>query len=165
MKNQEPEIITLQPRLLVGVHAVTSLAENHTTQLWQQFMPRRNEIHFPLNNDLYSVSLYGAQLQQGTFDAHTKFEKWAARAVTDLHDLPEGMAPLLVSGGLYAKFIHYGTYATFTETIDLIFRQWLPNSNYQLDDRAHFEVMTEKYRGPSDPDSEEEIWIPIKDNN
>jgi AraC family transcriptional regulator len=37
----------------------------------------------------------------------------------------------------------------------------LPNSAYALDDRAHFEVLGEKYKN-NDPSSEEEIWIPIK---
>jgi AraC family transcriptional regulator len=37
----------------------------------------------------------------------------------------------------------------------------LPNLGYTLDDRAHFEVLGEKYKN-NDPLSEEEIWIPIK---
>jgi AraC family transcriptional regulator len=37
----------------------------------------------------------------------------------------------------------------------------LPNSNYHLDDRPHFEILGEKYKN-ADPGSEEEIWIPIK---
>ena len=162
MAEQEPAILTIKPKLLVGMHMLTSLDENQTVALWQQFMPRRTEIPDTLSKDLYSVSLFGHELQYGTFDANTKFEKWAAMAVSDLGVLPDNMAPLLVSGGLYARFIHYGTYASFSETLDLMYRQWLPNSGYQLDNRAHFEVMTEKYLGPSDPNSEEEIWIPIK---
>jgi len=43
-----------------------------------------------------------------------------------------------------------------------IYGQWLPNSNYLLDDKPHFEVLGEKYKN-NDPNSEEEIWIPIKD--
>jgi AraC family transcriptional regulator len=41
-----------------------------------------------------------------------------------------------------------------------IFSEWLPNSDYRLADRAHFEVLGEKYKN-NDPSSEEEIWIPI----
>ena len=32
---------------------------------------------------------------------------------------------------------------------------------YTLDDRPHFEILGEKYKN-QDPDSEEELWIPIK---
>jgi AraC family transcriptional regulator len=37
----------------------------------------------------------------------------------------------------------------------------LPNSAYELDDREHFELLGEKYKN-NDPNSEEEIWIPIR---
>ncbi len=37
----------------------------------------------------------------------------------------------------------------------------LPNSEYELENRPHFEVLGEKYKN-NDPNSEEEIWIPIK---
>jgi AraC family transcriptional regulator len=35
---------------------------------------------------------------------------------------------------------------------------------YFLDDRPHFEILGDKYKN-GDPDSEEEIWIPIKQKN
>ncbi|MDP5096829.1 MAG: GyrI-like domain-containing protein [Flavobacterium sp.] len=37
----------------------------------------------------------------------------------------------------------------------------MPNSEYQLDNRPHFEILGAKYKNNA-PDSEEEIWIPIK---
>lgn len=40
-------------------------------------------------------------------------------------------------------------------------KTWLPASDYNLDNRPHFEVLGEKYKN-NDPTSEEEIWIPIK---
>jgi AraC family transcriptional regulator len=42
-----------------------------------------------------------------------------------------------------------------------IFNTWLPKSGYQLDRRPHFEILGEKYKN-NNPDSEEEIWIPIQ---
>jgi AraC family transcriptional regulator len=37
----------------------------------------------------------------------------------------------------------------------------VPASNYDLDDRPHFEILGDKYKN-GDPNSEEDIWIPIK---
>ena len=51
--------------------------------------------------------------------------------------------------------------STDTSIFQYIFRTWLPSSSYQLDDRPHFEVLGAKYKN-NDPESEEEIWIPIK---
>ena len=70
------------------------------------------------------------------------------------------METFLLEGGLYAVFIHRGS-STDTSTFHYIFSTWLPKSNYILDSRPHFEVLGEKYKN-GDPDSEEEIWIPIK---
>jgi AraC family transcriptional regulator len=47
------------------------------------------------------------------------------------------------------------------KTFQYIFGTWLPNSEYVLDNRPHFEILGEKYKN-DDPTSEEEIWIPIK---
>ena len=45
-----------------------------------------------------------------------------------------------------------------------IFGRWLPQSEYELDDREHFELLPEGY-SPVDPEAEEEVWIPIKRNS
>lgn len=45
-----------------------------------------------------------------------------------------------------------------------IFSDWLPKSDYELDERPHFEILDEKYKN-DDPNSEEEIWIPIRNKN
>jgi AraC family transcriptional regulator len=47
-----------------------------------------------------------------------------------------------------------------SDVFTYIFGSWLPGSSYLLDDRPHFEILGEKYKN-NDPDSEEEIWIPI----
>lgn len=159
---QQPDIIDIPPVTLVGMHMPCSLAQDNTPILWKRFMPRRNEIPAVSNTHLYSVNMYGEAIAQHTFNPQTIFEKWAARAVTRVDTLPEEMYALHLSGGLYARFVHYGTHATFSKTLNGIFTQWLPASPFQLDHRPHFEVMTEKYLGLHHEDSEEEIWIPIK---
>ena len=50
---------------------------------------------------------------------------------------------------------------TCTSIFQYIFSEWIPQSDYSVDDRPHFEVLGAKYKN-NDPDSEEEIWIPIK---
>lgn len=58
-------------------------------------------------------------------------------------------------------FIHRGPAHEFQRTFRAIFQEWLPNSEYKLDGREHFEIMGEKYKNDL-PASEEEVWIPIK---
>ena len=45
-----------------------------------------------------------------------------------------------------------------------IFDQWLSNSNYEVDQTAHFEVLGTQYK-PNNEDSEEEVFIPIRLGN
>ncbi|HLT33108.1 MAG TPA: GyrI-like domain-containing protein, partial [Aquaticitalea sp.] len=57
----------------------------------------------------------------------------------------------------YLNFRTLGSNLKFT--YQYIYGQWIPNSEYELDDRPHFALMGEKYK---DPESEEEFWIPIR---
>jgi AraC family transcriptional regulator len=91
----------------------------------------------------------------------TEFVKWAALEVEDFSYIPEYMQAYTLAGGLYAVFIHIGPPAAFEKTFQYIFNEWLPHSIYTLDDREHFEILGAKYKN-NEPDSEEEIWIPIK---
>jgi AraC family transcriptional regulator len=72
------------------------------------------------------------------------------------------METYTLPAGLYAIFLYKGTSTDIASFYQNIFTGWLPNSEYALDDRAHFEVLGENYKN-NDPTSEEEIWIPIKE--
>lgn len=153
------QLETLIEKKLVGKHLITNFVNNRTTDLWKSFMPHRNEVKNALRQELYSVNIY-APTYFKDFKPGNDFEKWAAIEVNDFHDVPPGMDTLTLVGGLYAVFLHKGP-STDTSTFHFIFSKWLPASEYVLDNRPHFEVMGEKYKH-DDPDSEEEIWIPVK---
>lgn len=157
-----PEIRTTGEIKLVGMRALMSFAENRTFELWRSFMPRRFEVKDALPNRLYSMQIYKAAPYTENFSMHTQFEKWAAVEVNDFGETPEGMKQYVLRGGEYAVFNYKGTPAMFHETARYIFLEWLPASGFKLDDREHFEILGEKYLGPNNPESEEEIWIPVK---
>ena len=159
---QQPRIIEIDEKLLVGLSMTTSLAANETFSLWSKFRSRQAEIKNQLSTDLYSVEVFPELLNFRAFTPNSKFQKWAAVEVSDLKPLPEGMNSLIIEKGLYAIFIHYGPAHTFPQTAQYIHSQWLPQSDYQLDGRPHFEIMTKDYKGPNHPEAEEEIWVPIK---
>jgi AraC family transcriptional regulator len=94
------------------------------------------------------------------FDPANKFDKWAAVEVAHFDDIPDGMEAFTLAPGLYAVFVYKGSSAD-NSIFQYILSEWLPGSVYALDNRPHFDVLGDKYRNNS-PDSEEEIWIPIK---
>lgn len=156
-----PAIKTLSPKTLVGISMKMSLAENKTFQLWNSFMQRRKEIKNRLSEDFFSIQVYDSLNYFQTFNLSAEFLKWAAVEISDESTKPAGMDILHLPEGLYAVFIHKGGPQTAHMTFQYIFQQWLPKSDYNLDHRPHFEVLGEKYKN-DDPDSEEEIWIPVK---
>jgi AraC family transcriptional regulator len=157
-----PEIKHIAPIKLVGLRLITSLAENKTFELWRGLMSRRREIGATLGNRLFSVEIYESETAFEDFTPQTIFEKWAAVEVEDFRDVPEGMETHVLTGGTYAVFVHRGPTGEYlTRTAPYIFGTWLPASGYRLDAREHFEIMDERYLGPENPASEEEIWIPV----
>ncbi|KRD06400.1 AraC family transcriptional regulator [Flavobacterium sp. Root901] len=159
----EPRIETLAEKKLVGRYIEMSFTDNKTFQLWSGFMPKRKEILNTTNDNLYSLEVF-PDGHFDNFDPDKTFQKWAAVEVSDYTNVPSEMETLIVPNGLYAVFIHYGPASEGHKTYHTIFAEWLPNSEYLADDRPHFAVMDHKYK-KDDPDSEEEIWIPIKKRN
>jgi len=159
----EAQIKIFTEKKLLGKHIEMSFIENKTFQLWNSFMPRRKEIKNVLNSNLYSLEVFPVG-HFDNFEASNTFQKWAAVEVSDFDIIPKDMETLIISTGLYAVFIHKGPASEGHKTYHSIFVEWLPNSDYTIDERPHFAVMDEKYK-KDDPDSEEEIWIPIKNKD
>ena len=128
-------------------------ANDRTVELWQSFMPFRKDIQNSLGEDLFSMQIFNG--------SDTEFEKWAAIEVSDFNGIPDSMQPYTLQGGLYAVFDHIGPASAFEKTFQFIFNEWLPDSEYELDKREHFEILGSKYKN-NELDSEEEIWIPIR---
>lgn len=160
-----PEIKELQPKVLVGVKKEVSVLTMDNVAHWKSFMARREEVVNHIKGEYYSVQVYGDLYSFSNFNPAAKFKKWAAVAVLELQDTPDGMDVLELQGGLYAVFIHKGMAKDFSSTFQYIFSEWMPNSIYQLDNRPHFEFLDERYLGPANSKSEEEVWIPIKSKN
>ena len=156
----QPRVEIFPQKKLIGRSGRMSLAENKTFALWNWLMPRRKEIVNIDGTDLYSVEEYDPGYFE-RFDPATEFKKWAAIPVTDHDSIPEGMEALTIPEGLYAVFIHRGLPSDGPRTYQYIFGTWLPQSGYKLDARPHFALMGEKYRN-DDPESEEEIWVPVR---
>lgn len=151
-------IETLLEKKLVGKRMRMSLSYNKTGELWRSFMPRRREIQNNLTSDLFSMQVYDQPVVPGNFTQ--EFDKWAAVEVAEFGAIPDGMEAFKLKGVLYAVF-HYIGSSMDTRVFQYIFRTWLPASSYLLDDRPHFEKLGDKYKN-ADPNSEEDIWIPIK---
>lgn len=153
-------IETISEKKLIGKRLKMSFLNDRTRELWQSFMPRRKEILNNLSNDFLSLQMYDEDFFD-KFNPHTEFEKCALSEVSDFDNIPESMKGFTLQGGLYAVFLHKNATSTPEETFGYIYKTWIPNSEYQLDNRPHFEVLGYNYKN-NDVSSEEEIYIPIR---
>ncbi len=145
--------------MLIGTSLPMSITNNRTSELWRSFMPRRHELSNVLSSDLISMQIYDSNYFKA-FNPTNTFTKWAAAEVSGFDAVPEGMSTIVIPDGMYAVFDYKGSSAD-PSIFQYIFSQWLPQSGYHLDNRPHFEVLGKNYRN-NDPESEEEIWIPVK---
>lgn len=154
------KIKTIPAKTLLGMRERMSFAGNRTRELWQRFMPVRETIHNRVGADLYSLQKYGPSFFSA-FNPAAEFDKWAAVEVTDASVAPAGMEVINLVSGLYAVFVYKGPASEAAEFYQYIFARWIPKSEYELDDRLHFEILGAKYKHEH-PNSEEEVWIPVR---
>ncbi len=154
-----PRIETLKEKKLIGKQLTMSLSNNRIGELWQSFSPRRKEITNNLTNNLISLVVYKPN-HFVDFKLTNEFQRWALVEVSNFDNVPLEMSTFVLKEGLYAVFDYKGL-NTDHSIFQYILGTWLPTSGFILDDRPHFEVLGEKYKN-NDPNSEEEIWIPIK---
>jgi AraC family transcriptional regulator len=155
----QPRIETLPEKKLIGYHLTMSLTHDKTAELWQRFLKDRKEINNVMGPDLYNIKIYNKEYFE-QFNPAKTFEKWAAVEVKDWDHIPLGMSGFLLQDGLYAIFDYKGL-NTDHRIFEYIYSAWLPSSPYRLDDRPHVDVLGTKYKN-ADPESEEEIMIPIR---
>ena len=156
----EPRIEIIEAKKLIGNRLKMSLTNNKTGQLWGSFAPKIKFIKNKLSNYKISMQVYATSYHTN-FNPNNEFEKWATVEVADFKNVTKEMETFTLSGGEYAVFDYKGSSDDSSIFFQYIFMTWLPNSEYKLDNRPHFEVLGEKYKN-NDSNSEEEIWIPIK---
>jgi len=158
--NVDPRIEIIDEKKLIGMRASMSMVQNRTSLLWRTFMPRRKEVLHRTTEDYISMQVY-TNPKTDLFSATAEFVKWAVAEVSSFDAIPDGMEPYTLKGGRYAVFIHEGPAYEAPRTMGYIFDVWLPASEYELDDREHFEILPESYN-PIDKHAREEIWIPVR---
>lgn len=121
--------------------------------------PKIKEIQNKTAEDKISIKVY-PPFYYKQFNPNNEFEKWPTIKVKDFEKIPDGMKSFILEDGLYTAFSHKGS-SSGNSKFQYIFFERLPNLNYVIDDRPHFEVLDSNYND-NDPNSEEEIWIPIR---
>lgn len=153
----EPKIVYKDSFTAVGMECITTQDDNNINftipKLWSSFNPRAGEI-----KDRRGGAL-GLCISEGFDDCH--FSYMACCEVNRVESIPEGMIARTVPACKYLVFTHKGSVDKLGETYDFIYGRYLPNSSYEVQAMIDFELYDERFK-PDSPDSEMDIYIPIK---
>jgi AraC family transcriptional regulator len=167
----EPKIVRKEGFKVVGMEVTTTLRSNWENRdifhLWARFQTRIGEI-VDRTDPAVSYGICGdidnekPKLAEMTED--TEYTDLVSVEVADLDHIPEGMVGRIVPGRTYAVFTHIGPLFPnyLQQTYDYIYGTWLPHSDRELDGGWDFEVYDVRFTGVDDPDSEFDIYVPIK---
>jgi len=159
-----PKIVEMPDLLVAGLRGETTLRDNKLADLWRRFNAIAHTVPNPVpgargigvcesctnGNTLYGMS------------DDVPFTEVAGIEVTTLDGLPAPFVGKQVKGGRYAVFTHRGNIARLPQTFEYIWGTWFLVTGEELDAREDFEIYDERYLGFDDPDTEMDIYIPIK---
>ena len=158
----KPVIRTFPARRVVGLAAkfVSALAEGTNAQevipgLWHRYIGRRAEIPSTLGPVDYGV-MTDLPAREKSHPAEMLYV--ACAEVKRGAKVPKGMTSVSIPMGRYAVFTHRGPIEQIRETIDFVYRTWLPSSKKKLRKAPHLEVYGRRFN-PGSPDSEMEICL------
>ncbi|MCX5973179.1 MAG: MerR family transcriptional regulator [Coprothermobacterota bacterium] len=139
----ESKIVTLDAFQVVGMLYQGKNEHEEISRMWQNFMPRMEEIkHF--TNALGEVSFGICYTPQEPIEPGD-FHYIAALPVSELTDIPEGMVGKEIPAQTYAMVEAHGI-GEIGQAYDFIIKQWLPTSGYQAVNAPDFELYPESFR-------------------
>lgn len=154
----EVKIVDVKAKNLIGMVETMSGNNNLTRRLFSAFMPRRKEVENKLTPSVFDVRVYSNDYFTSGYNPTLSFQKWAAMEVSSLNKIPEGMKSVTIPTGKYAVFTvpNNNDAAIF----QYIFTEWLPNSQFTLDNRPHLDEFDESAIAKA-PTAMQRIMIPI----
>ena len=154
--NLPHRIEIIEPKKLIGFSIITSFQDDKTPLVWRKFMMRKNEITNRISDQLISLQIYPEN-----FTPNQTFKKYALAEVSDFENLPEEFETFELKNGKYLVFNYKGKAENGPEIFGYIFQKFIPENQFEVDNRPHFEIFDDTYN-PLDENAQEEIWIPIK---
>lgn len=149
-----PRFETTKDMVIAGLSRnYTMESRTQIPELWGRFAPWLGRIPTQQGKATFGVC-YG-DFKDGSF------EYMAGVEVQNIADLPSGFTHLRLSPQRYAIFNHGKHVSKISETMDAIYRKWLPNSGLQAADAPAFEKYTEEFC-PDKGIGGIEIWVPVK---
>lgn len=158
-----PRIVELPEIMVAGIRGETTLRDNRLRELWD----RTNSLYKQIPNRIPGGRSLGiceacAENTLYTMNDDILFTEVAGTEVSSFDGLTEPFVQKIIPGGRYAVFTHRGTLRMLPQTFDYIWGTWFLATKEELDWREDFELYDERFLGYDHPDSEVDLYIPVR---
>jgi AraC family transcriptional regulator len=151
---EPPRFENAKEKLVAGLNITfTFETRSQIPAQWNKFVPYTGKVPGQVGKSCYGVC-WNYKPGQG-FDYLTGVE------VSSASGLPPDFSQVRLPAGRYAVFTHRQHVSAIPQTIDAIWKKWLPNSGFEPTGTPSFERYTEEFN-PQTGRGGIEIWQPIK---
>jgi AraC family transcriptional regulator len=148
---QAPRFERGREMIVAGISASYSAeTRGKIPEQWQQFAPPMGKLSQQVGKESYGVCSNASA--GGSFDYLSGVE------VSKSADLPKDFVSLRLAAREYAVFTHPESVATIANTIDKIWKDWVPQAGLKIANAPCFERYTEEF-DPKTGRGGMEIWI------
>ncbi|TCT18254.1 AraC family transcriptional regulator [Melghiribacillus thermohalophilus] len=155
VNQMEPKFKKKEAYHIVGLQMHSSRA-HEIPNMWDELDQVKDQIQHRVSQTIY----LGVMEPTGV---NVEFNYIAGVEVYELKDIPEGMVGKSFPANEYVVFTHRGTTETLQDTFQYIYGTWFPKNGYDRGNGPEFELYDDaRFFGPMNPDSEIDIYIPIK---
>jgi AraC family transcriptional regulator len=157
LEQQEPEVIDMGRLYFMGLTAAISADYTEIGRMWailaeeKESMKRR-----VIPERFFQINYWSDDTPDGTFFC------MAAMEALDLDDIPVRFIGKTIQPARYLKFLHRGLSSRVGDTYRFIYEEYLPGTSHRLSLPYNLEFYGPGCRGPMDPESESEIYIPVE---
>lgn len=158
-----PQIVTMPEIKVAGIRGETTLSDIKLRELWNQVNHMHRDIpHLVEGGRGFGICEACNENTLYTMNDWVLFTEVAGYEVDSFEDLPPQFVRKILPAGKYAVFTHRGSLRMLPQTFDYIWGTWFLTTDEELDWREDFELYDNRFLGYDHPESEIDLYIPIR---
>jgi AraC family transcriptional regulator len=153
----KPKIVELKEKKVIFIQSIGKYGDNKTSDTWNKLMDyiKKNKL-FGWRMEFFGISHDDPNITE------TDKCRYDACVTVSKEIKPDGEIGFkLIDGGKYAVFRYKGPYTDFGKVYETIFRQWLPQSDYELRNIPSLEKYLNDPKKTKPEKLITEIYIPV----
>jgi predicted transcriptional regulator YdeE/DNA-binding transcriptional MerR regulator len=148
----EPQIVQKKAFTVIGLEWSSQDPARSIPDVWEELLTRLPEIRVPAD----IKSFYGICISEPG-----EGFKYAAGATVNEISPPDGMKVFSIPEQTYAVFTHMGPVSYISETMEKIYRYWLPQQGL-TPGRMDLELYDDRFLGPENEYSQIDLYVSIQ---